>query len=422
MATQKHLTLSQRIEIEAGIHQGKNKASIARALSKDPSTIAKEIRQHRRQVYPCKMPLECASYRRCVHGRACHQACPDYHAFHCKRRDVSPGACNGCERFKRCRFSKYKYLAGQAEARYRQRLRDSRCGLDLLPADVDRLADVIVPAIQKGQSPYAIVTNHPELGISIKTLYNYIEGAVFRRYGLLDIDLRFKVSRRLRHQANKAVKLKKRQANRYLTGRTYSDYLTVIEHAPALTRVQMDTVYNKVEGPYLQTFKFLAADFLFALYHVEKTAASMAAGLDRLEAILGPALFRSTVELLLTDRGSEFYGAEAMEADGRTRLFYCDPMASGQKGSLEKRHTELRYIVPKKQSFAVLGLTSQDQLNTVLSHLNSYPHLASRGKTPFERLAFFHPEVYHAFLAHGLQVIPKDQVVLKPSLLTVERD
>ncbi len=29
----------------------------------------------------------------------------------------------------------------------------------------------------------------------------------------------------------------------------------------------------------------------------------------------------------------------------RTRVFYCDPMQSGQKGSLENMHRELRYIL-----------------------------------------------------------------------------
>ena len=45
------------------------------------------------------------------------------------------------------------------------------------------------------------------------------------------------------------------------------------------------------------------------------------------------------VNVLLTDRGSEFYAAKDMETDidgsTRTRVFYCDPMQSGQKGSLE---------------------------------------------------------------------------------------
>ena len=90
-------------------------------------------------------------------------------------------------------------------------------------------------------------------------------------------------------------------------------------------------------GPFLQTFKFVRAGILLALYRNEKPSASMKEGIDILESILGTELFRKYVHVLLTDRGTEFSAAEAMEAshDGtrRTRVFYCDPMQSGQKGS-----------------------------------------------------------------------------------------
>lgn len=87
---------------------------------------------------------------------------------------------------------------------------------------------------------------------------------------------------------------------------------------------------------------------ILALYRDEKTAVSMKDGVDILESILGAELFHKYVHVLLTDRGTEFSAAEAMEAshDGtrRTRVFYCDPMQSGQKGTLENKHIELRYI------------------------------------------------------------------------------
>ena len=82
-------------------------------------------------------------------------------------------------------------------------------------------------------------------------------------------------------------------------------------------------------------------------------------GIDRLERVLGTALFRKYVHILLTDRGPEFSAADAIEtaADGtrRTRIFYCDPMQSGQKGTLENKHIELRYILPKGTDLRGLG-------------------------------------------------------------------
>ena len=69
----------------------------------------------------------------------------------------------------------------------------------------------------------------------------------------------------------------------------------------------MDTLYNdETNGPFLQTFKFVRAGIILALYHNEKTAVSMKEGVDILESILGAELFHKYVHVLLTDRGTEF--------------------------------------------------------------------------------------------------------------------
>lgn len=41
--------------------------------------------------------------------------------------------------------------------------------------EAKKMAEVIGPLLAKGQSPYQIVQDHPKLGISERTLYNYIE-------------------------------------------------------------------------------------------------------------------------------------------------------------------------------------------------------------------------------------------------------
>lgn len=162
-------------------------------------------------------------------------------------------------------------------------------------------------------------------------------------------------------------------------------------------------------------------DLLVAFFHLEKTASAMLAGVNALEALIGPELFLKYVQVLLTDRGTEFTFADLMKtaADGtkRTCVFYCDPMAAGQKGSLEKQHSELRYIVTKGVSFANLGLTGQDKLNLALSHVNSFPKKKNHGKRPFDLLQFFAPDLLDKFTAFGIQAIEMDQVFLSPLLL-----
>ena len=186
--------------------------------------------------------------------------------------------------------------------------------------------------------------------------------------------------------------------------------------------VQMDTVYNDgTNGPFMQTFKFLKYGFLFSVYHKSKTGEDMTHGVDLLEKILGTDLFRREVNVLLTDRGSEFTFADRFEQDAmgnlRTRVFYCDPMASGQKGSLENKHIELRYILPKEQDLYALGLVSQDKLNLVLSHVNSAPLEHLNGKSPLEVLEFLAPDVAQKFAEFGVMKKERDTVILKPYLL-----
>lgn len=304
---------------------------------------------------------------------------------------------------------------------YRTTLIDSREGVNLTSSEAKAMADIIKPLLKQGQSPFQIVTNHPELGISEKTLYNYIENDVFHEIaGITVMDLRRQVSRKISKQKSKGYK--KRADRKYLQGRTYKDYREYISENPDVFVTQMDTVYNdETNGPFIQTFMFINAGVLFAIYHETKTAQSMKEGVDLLESILGTELFRKYVHILLTDRGSEFTAADAMEtaSDGtrRTRVFYCDPMQSGQKGTLENKHIELRYILPKSTDLRTLGLVDQTALNLVLSHVNSAPVEILGRKSPLELADFMYHDLYEKLDAFGIHKIEKDKVILKPYLL-----
>jgi IS30 family transposase len=413
----KHLTLEDRLTIVQGIKLGLSKVDIAKKLGKDPSTIAKEIKKNREQVSFTKLPLECTAYRKCKYGRYCKPGCPGYIPFKCKRRDRSPGACNGCSRRNVCHFNKYEYDPNVAYSRYRIKLVDCRRGLNLDEEERKRLAEIVVKPLKRGQSPYAVVKNNPGLGICEKTLYNYVAANVFRLEGLSNIDLRQKVKRRIPPKYPDA-RYKKRVNRQYLEGRTYDDYLDYCEQVEVVRVVQMDTVHSSYQGPVLQTFLFLPFNFFYAIWHESNTSSNMVKGIDILQEILGPELFAKYANILLADRGSEFSDALGIEGTPlRTHLFYCDAMSPQQKGALEKRHALFRFIVPKEKSFQEIGLTGQDATNKILSHLNSYPLEACQGKTPWQVLAFLAPELAKRFQEAGLEIVDPNQVVLKRNLL-----
>lgn len=416
-----HLVIEERRIIETGIRNGSTKAAIAQTLGKDKSTIGKEIKNHRVLSYKCKMPLECSGYKKCKHGRDCTLECPDYIPFTCTRRDRSPGACNGCPTYASCRFDKYTYNPEKAHYDYRTTLVDSRLGVNMTCSEAKEKGDIIAPLLRQGQSPYAIVQNHPELEMCEKTLYNYIEGDIFHEVsGITVMDLRRQVKRRI--SKKKSTTYKKRQDRAFLKGRTYKDYGVYMSENPDVFVTQMDTVYNDVSnGPFIQTFKFICCGVLIGIYHETKTATDMVDGVNLLEKLLGKKLFRKYVNVLLTDRGPEFYSADEIEASAngtrRTRVFYCDPMQSGQKGSLENNHIEFRYICPKETNLRELGLTDQKALNLAMSHVNSSPVEKFGGKSPLEMAEFMYPDLYKKLIKLGLRKIDKDEVILKPYLL-----
>lgn len=416
-----HFTLEERRIILTGISNGSTKTAIAQTIGKDKSSVGKEIKLHRSLTHKCNLPLECNAYRKCPHGRNCTPDCPDFVPFHCSRRDRSPGACNGCSNWSKCRFNKYTYSPEDAQMDYRTTLIDSRQGVNLTVQEAKQMADIIKPLLKQGLSPYQILQIHPELNISEKTLYNYIEGDVFHEIaGITVFDLRRQVSRKL--SKKKVNSYKKRQDRKFLIGRTFKDYQKYMTENPDVFVVQMDTVYNnESSGPFIQTFKFLCCGILFAVLHDSKTALSMKDGVDLLEEVLGTVLFRKYVHILLTDRGAEFSDADGMEIskDGtlRTRVFYCDPMQSGQKGSLENNHVELRYILPKGTDLYALGLTNQASLNLALSHVNSAPVEKLGGKSPLELTDFMYHDLYEKLCTFGVNQIDKDKIILKPYLL-----
>lgn len=414
-----HLTVQERIIIEKGIENGFTKAAIALTIGKDKSTVGKEIKKHRELVHKSSYKINCANMKNCSHNHVCDN-CADFKPFTCNRRDRSPGACSGCSKYTHCRYDKYRYKADFSHKKYREDLVDSRTGINMSYEEYKAMADIIVPLIKAGHSPYHIVTNHPELNISEKTLYNYIENGIFREFGLLDINLRIKTKRKITKKASN--KYKKREDKKYLNGRTYDDFINYTAENKNLSVVEMDTVYNNGStGPFMQTFKFLDYSFMFIVYQEEKTAKSMVEGVDLLEKILGKDLFSEEVAIIKTDRGSEFCDAEGFEKEEnesrRTRIFYCDPMASGQKGSLENNHKEIRYICPKENDLKDLGLNSQEKANLIVSHINSQSKEHLKGKSPLEVMEFMNPALYQKFKDFGIERINKDNIVLKPYLL-----
>lgn len=407
-----HLSLEDRKKIQEGIENELTKSQIAKNIGKDPTTVSKEIK-NRRKLKPRNSfnnPITCSKFKQCG---ICKGECSEYEEIKCLRRDRKVGACNLCPDIKKCRLDKYFYYAKQAHESYLYTLSDAREGVNLTSKEMLEIVDIIKPLLKKGQSIYQILKNHPEIKLSTKSLYTYIESGIFQDYGVNNFSLRRQVSMKKRKN------LKKRKEPVNYDGRRYKDYLEFIENNPAIPTTQMDTVYNHQDGPFIQTFIFQNTGLMIGFLHTEKTSESMASSLDILQEKLEDD-YSKLFSLLLTDRGSEFEKYELFEVnietgEIRSNIFYCDPQMPSQKPHVENNHNYVRDIIQNGKSLKHL---KQSDVDLMFSHINSTPRKSLNGKTPYEAFEFLYgTEILKKI---NVQKIEKDMVTLQPYLLKIK--
>lgn len=424
---QKHLTLENRIYIENELNKGTSFKDIARFLCKDPTTISKEVKAHRLSDwyhkgtffnsknfcvhrYHCKKTNACRKIIlcgiKCASCPTCNQTCPDFEKEHCSRLDKAPYVCNGCDKkINHCTIAhKYKYDARFADRKYREKLCDSRSGINVTKRELHQKDIIISPLIEQGQSPYQIATNHPELNMSVRTMYTYLDKGLF---SARNIDLK----RKPKFKPRKCHKTQITDRSVF-TNRTYSDFQSLNPDV----YVEMDTVHSSRESKKTLLTFFFPKEKLFLAFLNRCTKGAVRLVFDHLEKRLGTYEFLSLFEYLLTDRGSEFGDPEALETGiddfQRTSIYYCDPMRSGQKGGVENAHTMLRMVLPKGTNFEYL---TQWDVNLIVNHINSTPRKSLNGKTPYEAALESFGE--NTLKALQLKRISPDEVDLTPKLI-----
>ena len=218
---QKHLTLSDRINIEKGLNNGDSFATIARVVNKDATTISKEVRKHSKvKEYkgfantPCEAnkdihspcgikhvcgDIECNRTCRMCKKYRCSDVCKAYQPQQCPKLKKAPYVCNGCGKRVNCMMEKKIYSSKYAEDCYRETLSSSREGINQTPESIQKMNDILTPLIKKGQSISHIYATHAEeLGCSKRTTYTYIDSGVF---DVRNIDLRRKVKYKKRKKS-----------------------------------------------------------------------------------------------------------------------------------------------------------------------------------------------------------------------------
>ena len=173
------------------------------------------------------------------------------------------------------------------------------------------------------------------------------------------------------------------------TNRTYEDFQKYIELHPEASIVEMDTVEGVKGSRVLLTFLFRNSRLMLAFILYEKTQKEVLRVFNMLEYELGNELFEKTFPIILTDNGTEFGDPLSLEFNnegvGRTRIFYCNPRASYQKGMIEKNHEFIRYVLPKGTSFDSL---LQTDIDLMINHINSFARASLNWFAPIDVAKF----------------------------------
>jgi len=428
MGKNKHLTDDERLQIEHCLRAGMSLNGIAEELGKDRSTISREIRAHAlasdksavgRIPNRCIMRSECIRRqlclnrpdctKRCSSCNQCNLLCDDFVEDVCCRLYEPPYVCNGCIDEHKCTLRKRYYLHRKAHEAYREMLVESRTGANITEDELAALDSFVSPMLRHGQSVHHIAANNPDqLSVSEKSIYRYVAGNLLTAK---NIDM----PRVCRIKPRKSKPVQHKVDAQCRIGRTYPEFLQFVEDT-GFPVVEMDSVIGRVGGKVLLTMMFKSCDFMIALIRDRNTSQSVIDCFDWMYGEFGADSFRAMFHVVLGDNGSEFSNPKALEFDAlgnrRTTVFYCDPNASFQKPNVELNHEFIRRILPKGSSFDHLA---QEDINLMMSHINSYSREKLNDKTPYDLFGFLYG---HSVLDKlGYRKIPANEIILKSSLL-----
>lgn len=423
MAKYKHLTHEQRVLIEDRLNHQISVRSIAKELEKSPSTILREIQNHSTSLPPlgnncankrdCNFKHLCGDMRcnnKCYSCRVpCHKYCTYYKKTYCSKLNQPPYLCNGCKSLSYCEYDKTVYKSTEAQIEYKNLLSSTRSGFDITEEELDTINRLASPMIKNGLSPYHIKQTYPEeIAVSESTLRRMIDKNTL---DAKNIDLRDKVKRKPRKE-RKITPLPTSKV-----GHFYGDFLKYMEEND-ISYAEMDCVEGKQdEDTTLLTLTIPSLSFQLAFIMNAQTMEEVVCTLNKLETILGYELFQQVFPVILTDNGSEFSDIGGMELSGdkskqKCKIFFCEPNRSDQKGSCENHHKMIRYVIPKGTS---LEPFTQENINLMMNHINSYKRKALYGKSALNMAKALLPEDF--FLLLGIEEIPPEKIILKPSLI-----
>lgn len=361
---------------------------ISNILNISPSTLYRLIRTNI-EVKKMTISLRTYPYKTCIYMQTCRKeikrcpkVCDRYVKWICPRLKSFPFFCNFCEEKKRCPKEKHLFDPDHVYIKRQSRLVESRRRISISYKSFKSFNQWISPLIKNGLGIEVLFNEYPDLfPVSPPTVRRWINDG---RLSAKRIDLR----RAVTYKVKKQYRYKRPHGYDPLVkfGHTHGFFLDYIKTNPKASIMEFDTVHGlATEKKKLLTIYHRETHFQIGVMIESIKENSVNKALLNIRKLLGSA-FSSIFEIILADNGFEFDGLMDHSIDIKTgqvlsQVFYTKPYCSGDKGGCERNHEFFRYFIPKGNSIEHL---SQDDVNMMFSHINSYPRESLNWKSPID--------------------------------------
>lgn len=264
-----------------------------------------------------------------------------------------------------------RYNPDGAEKRYRENL--AAKGAPLKIGNDHELADYLErKVIEEDRSPAAALADITIEGrtfktsICVSTFYGYIEKGVF--LNLTNKDLPEKPKRKRPYHKVKTTKRAPR-------GESIEKRPEVINQRITFGHWEMDTVYSGKDGScalLVLTERLSRKEIIEKMR--DRTAISTVRALNRIERRFG-TMFPRVFQTITVDNGGEFSDVKSLERSilrkgRRTKMYYCHPYTSCERGSNECANKMVRRKFPKGTDF---NKVSRAEVKKAEEWMNNYP-------------------------------------------------
>ena len=413
MKQKKRLTVDDRINLQACIAKNLSWKETNKILKKNRSTIYRELKKYYTIHDGKHSCVHCVKYDECKENKiAVHQGinCECFKSAFCSKLSHFPFVCNSCENKQKCNREKRYYDCINAENRSRGNRVGTRKHKRISKDKIETINEIVSPLIFKGQSIHHIYETNPIL----KTICceRTIRRLIYDRYLEAKAHDLIRYSRfphkkkRLVHDDHSLKNIER------LFKRTYTDLQRYLKNHPDARVVQFDSVIGKREDKYaILTITFPKERFQFGLRILKSDPDSVYGKLHDFFSKLGYKKTKAIFPILLADNGIEFNTFHNLEKFD-IKVYFTNPYRSTDKAECERNHEFIRYIIPKGKT---LDNLTQEDINLMFSHINSYIRESNQNKTPFELIKERFGSEFLEFI--GIKHVEPNDVVLKPKLL-----